>query len=222
MGLKRILEPELMETRRDALEYEAIDHEKANAEFADYLATELRFAGGRLLDLGTGPGDLPVAVCRRLKNARVTAVDLSPVMRALAAKKIARSGLSGRIRLLRADVKATKLPSGSFDLVICSNLVHHLPDPVLLFREIGRLCRPGGGFLIRDLRRPATLKALNALMLGAAGDTPRQLELLRNSLRAALRTAEAGFYAKKAGLENFTLRSVGNRHWQLERPVTER
>src|SRR5215472_13269344 len=51
----------------------------------------------RVLDLGTGSGNLAVAVARYLKQALVTAVDLSPDALAVAARNAARHGVSDRI-----------------------------------------------------------------------------------------------------------------------------
>ena len=215
---KRVLEPEIMDTAADAREYAAIDRASATAEFVRVLAEELDFRGGRLADLGAGPCDIPVEICRRIKGVKVTAVEMAPAMLKLASAKIARSGFSGRIRLLPADAKFTGLPAGSFDFVTCSNLIHHIADPVLIFREIARLLRPGGGVLVRDLRRPLSARELGARMADCSGDTPRQRELLRNSLRAALRAGEAAAYARRGGLDGFTLTADGDRHWQLRRP----
>ena len=221
MTLKRVLEPEIMDTQLDAREYAVIDRTGANAAFADILARELNFRGGELADLGSGACDLPVALCRRIKGARITAVEMSPAMLRMASRKIALHGFSSRIRLLRADAKATNLPGGSFDFVTCNNLVHHIARPGSIFREIARLCRPGGGFFIKDLSRPRTLAELNEQVGAcAATDTPRQRELLRSSLRAALRPEEIAVYAKRAGLTGFKLSAAGGRHWQLHRPVT--
>jgi len=222
MAFKRVLEPEIMDTDRDAREYGAIDRAEANAGFVRILADELDFRRGKLADLGAGPCAIPVAICRRLKNVRVTAVELAPAMLKLASKKIARCGFSGRIRLLPADAKDTGLPAGSFDFVTCNNLLHHIADPALLFREIARLLRPGGGVLVQDLRRPRSAGELDAQMANCAGDTPRQRELLRNSLCAALRMEEVAAYARRGGLKGFTLAAAGDRHWQLRRPVASK
>jgi ubiquinone/menaquinone biosynthesis C-methylase UbiE len=219
MPLARTLEPETMCSERDALQYESIDHAGANAAFVDSITIELGFKYGKLLDLGTGPGDIPVEICRRIEDAQVTAVEMSPVMMSLAAKKMERAGFSNRITLLQADAKATKLPDGSFDFVICNNLIHHIPEPGLIFREIARLCRPGGGVFLKDLRRPDTLAQLNALAGRRAESTLRQRELLVNSLHAALRAEEIEIYARQAGLTEFTLAEIMPRHWELRRPV---
>ncbi|OGS13261.1 MAG: hypothetical protein A2234_03210 [Elusimicrobia bacterium RIFOXYA2_FULL_58_8] len=220
MTLKRILEPEIMHSAEAALEYEAIDHTAANAAFAGLLAAVIGLKGGKLLDLGTGPCDLPIAICRRILGVKITAVELAPSMLKLASKRIARAGLAGRISLVKADAKATAFPSGAFDCVICNNLIHHIADPGLIFREIARLCRPGGGILLRDLRRPANRRRISAMVARCAGsDTPCQQELLRSSMHASLRVAEVRGYALRAGLADFALKADGERHWQLQRPV---
>ncbi|HBA61960.1 MAG TPA: class I SAM-dependent methyltransferase [Elusimicrobia bacterium] len=219
MALKRVLEPELMETDRDAREYGKIDHAAAEMEFVRVLSEELGFARGGLIDLGAGPCGIPVEICRRIKGARVTAVEMALPMLKLASGRIARSGFSGCIRLVRADAKATGLPPRSFDFAVCNNLAHHIADPRLLFREIARLLRPGGGVLIRDLRRPRTARELADRMGHCCGDTPRQRELLRGSLLAALLPEEAAAFARKAGLKGLSLRVEGDRHWELRRAV---
>jgi ubiquinone/menaquinone biosynthesis C-methylase UbiE len=208
-----------MAAEPDALEYESIDHTAANAAFADRLTAELGFRRGRLLDLGSGAGDILVEICRRAAEAEITAVELSPAMLELAAKKIGRAGFSDRVRLLRADAKATGLPAGSFDFVTCSNFIHHVPEPGAVFLEIARLCRTGGGIFLKDLRRPDTTAELNALAGHWAPATPRQRELLADSLHAALRVEEVRAYAEQAGLTGFMLDAAGARHWELRRPA---
>ncbi|PIU20129.1 MAG: SAM-dependent methyltransferase, partial [Elusimicrobia bacterium CG08_land_8_20_14_0_20_59_10] len=118
-----------------------------------------------------------------------------------------------------ADAKNTGLPCGSFDFAVCNNLVHHIAEPGLLFREIARLLRHGGGIFIRDLRRPRTARELAAHMANCSGDTPRQRELLRDSLLAALRPEEVAEFVKGAGLRGVVLAEAGDRHWELRRPA---
>lgn len=215
MPLARNVEPELMESEADALEYAAINRGAEVVLFFDFISGT---PGPRVIDLGSGPGELTAGLCRRLPGAAFTAVENSPAMFALAEKEYAAEGLSGRVRLLRADAKNTALPAGSFDWVISNNLAHHLADPAPLFAEIARLCAPGAGLFIRDLRRPETEGELEAIAAHCPSSTPRQRELLRASLRAALRTEEAEAFALAAGLSGFTAEAAGPRHWELRRP----
>src|SRR5687768_9199205 len=60
----RILEPEVMDTVEDALEYEAMDHSQANESFVERLL-HLGVSSGHALDIGTGPGHIPVLAAER-------------------------------------------------------------------------------------------------------------------------------------------------------------
>src|SRR5205814_2701858 len=75
----------------------------------------LRLAKGlarpRVLDIGTGSGNLAVAVARRQPNAEVTAVDLSPDALAIAQRNADNLGVARRIRFLQGDLFAP-IPAG--------------------------------------------------------------------------------------------------------------
>lgn len=217
MPLKRQQEPELMLSVPEAREYAAIDHSAQNRELALLAAGPLGFRGGSAADLGAGDGALAEELCRAVPAARVTAVELSPAMLALARRRFSAAGLSRRVSLAAADAKATGLPGGAFDLVVCSNLVHHISDPRRLFREAARLLRPGGGLLFLDLLRPAGEAALAAQLRRCAGDTPAQRSLLEASLRASLTLPEVRACLRGSGLRGAALSRWGGRHWLLRR-----
>ena len=80
--MERTLEPEVMDTAEEADGYDAMDHSEPNAAFVERLC-ELE-ASGRMLDIGTGPGHIPVLICERVPDARVVGIDLSKSMLALA------------------------------------------------------------------------------------------------------------------------------------------
>lgn len=48
----------------------------------------------------------------------------------------------------RGDATAIPVPDGSFDVVLCTELLEHVPDPVAIVRELGRILRPGGTLLL--------------------------------------------------------------------------
>jgi release factor glutamine methyltransferase len=82
----------------------------------------LRLAKGlaepRVLDIGTGSGNLAVAVAKNHKGARVTAVDLSPEALAVAQRNAARHGVADRVRFLSGDLFAP-VPTGErFDFIL--------------------------------------------------------------------------------------------------------
>ncbi|MCM2267704.1 MAG: class I SAM-dependent methyltransferase [Elusimicrobiales bacterium] len=218
MTLARKLENEVIDSGADALEYSSIDRARAGEGFAAALR-ELSCRGGNVLDLGGGAGDISAAVCRGIPLARVTVLDLSAEMLRLAAARARQEGLEARMTFLRADARSTGLPARSFDFIITNNFLHHLPDPFPAFLEIARLCRPGGGLLLRDLRRPDTLEQAQAHAGRSPDASPRQRQLLLDSLQAALRPEEAHACAMRAGLNGYTLGLAAPIHWELRRPA---
>jgi release factor glutamine methyltransferase len=80
------------------------------------LAKEM--AAPRVLDVGTGSGNLAVAVAKHHKGARVTAVDLSPEALAVAGANAARHGLGERIRFLEGDLFAPLAAGERFDFIL--------------------------------------------------------------------------------------------------------
>ena len=55
------------------------------------------------------------------------------------------------VRLHLVDAKQTRLAAG-YDVIFSNSLLHHLPDPLPMWREIRRLARPGTIVFVRDLR----------------------------------------------------------------------
>src|SRR5262245_6257774 len=78
---------------------------------------ELAFTGReRVLDMCTGTGDLAVAAVTGPAQARdVVGIDFSSEMLRYASRKVAASGLGGRIRLVRGDATRVPLPDESCD-----------------------------------------------------------------------------------------------------------
>lgn len=222
--LSRILEPEVMESPEEARAYNAMDHAEVNRLFTeDFLAVVERsgiVAAGeqplRVLDAGTGTARIPIEICRRKPAWHMTAVDLAESMLNLGRGNIAAAGLEQNITLQLADAKRLPFPSRGFDAVISNSLVHHLPEPAEMFRELVRLVRPGGVLYVRDLARPEDLSALHRLVELHAGKAEvRQRELFRDSLRAALTVAEVGLMLRGLRLPESWVSTTSDRHWTV-------
>lgn len=69
------------------------------------------------LDIGTGCGNIAVAVAREIPQCRVTAVDISPAALAVARENAVRHGVAERIRLVRGDMLAGA-PEGPFHAIL--------------------------------------------------------------------------------------------------------
>lgn len=112
-------------------------------------------ADGRALDVGTGTGDMAIALARRSPaSARITGVDFSEGMLAIAQEKIQRRGLSGRIELARGDGQGLSFPDGSFDIVTSAWVARNLSDIPGGFREMRRVTRPGGRVVCLEMSHP--------------------------------------------------------------------
>ncbi|HEY0195006.1 MAG TPA: class I SAM-dependent methyltransferase [Kofleriaceae bacterium] len=210
-----MLEPEVMDTEDDALEYDAIPNDDVNEAFTDELLGA-HAAPVHAVDLGTGPGHIPILLARRHGTVRITGLDLSSNMLKLARIRAARAGLSDRVQFLTADVKTTGLPPASYDLVFSNSTIHHIPEPLTLFREARRLFKGEGLIMFKDLLRPDNLDDVDRLVKQhAAGGTVYQRELFRSSLRASLTLREVRQLADDAGLRSATARQTSDRHWVL-------
>lgn len=214
--MERELEPEVMDDADEAREYDAMDHGAVNEAFVERLiALGVR---GRNLDLGTGPGQIPILLCQRRADVEVLGVDLAGSMLELARTRAARHPeLAARLRFERGDVSHLPCPDAHFDGVFSNTVLHHLPDPRSLLAEAARVLRPGGALLIRDLRRPETPeRAMKLVRLHAAEASAAQQELLRASLHAALTPDELRHAADAVGLAAAELRIDTDRHMSLE------
>jgi ubiquinone/menaquinone biosynthesis C-methylase UbiE len=226
--MERTLEPEVMDTAEEADGYDAMDHSEPNRAFVERLA-ELG-ARGRMLDLGTGPGHIPLLVCARIPGSTVVGVDLARHMLAHAERRRAASPYRDRVEFRLGDAQGLELEDASFDAVCSNTILHHIPDPRPFLTEAWRVLKPGGVLLIRDLFRPPTpRRALELVALYAAGETPYQQELFRASLHAALEPDELRAVAAEAGLDGVELTLDSDRHMSLQcrakpgrRPASER
>src|SRR5215212_7995095 len=140
--LARVLEPEVMDTEREAIDYDAMDHSTVNRVFVeDFLAA---WDGGvPILDVGTGTAQIPIELCRQSAVARVVAIDLAEEMLRVGRDNVNRAGFAERITLDLIDAKAMPYAAGSFRAVISNSIVHHIPEPLAVFREVKRVAAPG-------------------------------------------------------------------------------
>lgn len=160
LDLQRQPEPEVMNDADEVDSYASAAAQRYLDAIDNTLVEQvLGFGGGRgrLLDVGSGPGGILLKLCRRSPELRGVGVDRSPnmVRAALAAARDA--GLAARVSFLLADASRLPFLDESFDTVISNSVLHHLSDPGAVFNELGRLLKPGGCILVRDLRRPGRL-----------------------------------------------------------------
>ncbi len=79
--MDRILEPELMDDPAQVHAYAAADFSQENQGFVDRFREYFPdFSDGHVLDLGCGPGDIPIRFAQAFPSCRITAVDASEPM----------------------------------------------------------------------------------------------------------------------------------------------
>jgi SAM-dependent methyltransferase len=112
----------------------------------------------KVLEIGSGPGELALEIARRLPQAEVLGVDLADAMVARAAERARDAAVHLHVQFQIADAANLPLADGSFDIAVSTLSLHHWADPGAVFAELGRVLRPGGVALVYDLRPFAYLR----------------------------------------------------------------
>jgi ubiquinone/menaquinone biosynthesis C-methylase UbiE len=231
--LQRVPEPEVMDESAEVQAYTSAAAQtylaKIDRTFVDHLARLIEPAAkgvpvrGLALDIGCGPGQIPIMMAQRWPGLRVTGIDAAPHMIAEARKAAAHAGVAIAFQVFRlSNGPGGRLPfdNASFDLVTCNSVLHHLGDPVLVLNEIARVAKAQGAVLVRDLRRPSALAfPLHVRWFGRkyAGEMRRLYEA---SVRAAYTARELGALLAQSNLNDGRARVFRHRltHIGIERP----
>jgi len=214
--MQRVLEPEIMADGEQTLAYARADFSTSNQWFVDHLVERGASTLRNAVDLGCGPGDVMLRLARACPDIHVTAVDGSPTMIALARRAIAEAGLEARVGAIEGYIPGLALPERSFEAVLSKDLLHHLPDPAVLWQEAVRLGRRGAPVCVMDLIRPASQDAARDIVEAvAANEHPLLKADFYNSLCAAFTLEEAAAQVRRAGLD-LTVTQVSARHMVIE------
>jgi SAM-dependent methyltransferase len=167
----------------------------SRSEFAQRLDAAIA-PDARIVEIGCGTGQMSLflARCERL----VVGADLTRASLLLAADAARRFGIDG-VSFVETDLTQPALRPGAFDVVYCSGVLHHTPDPRASFARIARLARPGGmivlGLYNAVARLPLRIRRVVARLTGErwipfdpilrdrAGEPERRAAWLRDQYR---------------------------------------
>ncbi len=180
----------------------------AVASLLDTVAALAKAGPVRVIDIGTGTGQLALGALARWPDVSIIAVDASAGMRVMADANAARQlDRRARARFRSAVAFADDLPfdDGSFDLALSSFVFQLVPNRARALREARRVLRPGGTLAyvswLQDDRafEPDVVfdDVLDDLGIGAREDDGRSGDLLSVE-RAAGELRRAGFAGAQA------------------------
>ncbi len=212
--MDRTLEPELMDDPEQALVYARADFEQENQGFVDRFREYFpEFVAGHILDLGCGPGDIPVRFAQALPSCRITGVDASEPMVRLAEEAVREAGLSNRITF-RCERFQDLAGVSTVDAAISNSLLHHVPNPLQFWHKLRLAVKPGSPVLVMDLFRPDSAEEAKAIVDRYASGAP---DILRrdfyNSLLAAFTEDEIGSQLAQMNLTRLLIDVIDDRHW---------
>ena len=171
--------------------------------------------GMATLDIGTGPGTIPLNLKRSHPDIHFIGIDISQGM--IRAAKGYASKAAIPLALSVGDGESLPFGSGKIDGVISLFAMHHMDHPDRLLLEIDRVLKPGGPLLIIDFRRdmPAWLfKTINTLWQAAflisAGRSG-----FADSVRSAWRPDEIESILKQTGIDRFKVHTNRMELWVM-------
>lgn len=135
--------------------HEGHDSHAANKRFYKVTGRSTRFVGDWLtanckdkvvLDYCCGDGDNAIGMARLHHAARAVGIDISDISIENARRRASGAGLAARTEFFVGDAEKTPFPDATFDIVLCSGVLHHL-DVNVAFPELARILKPGGKIL---------------------------------------------------------------------------
>lgn len=148
-----------------------------------WLAAQLHWPlGARVLEVGCGPGWFWEAAGPRLPTSlQITLTDLSEGMVAAASQRVAAARSGWRVGAWQADAADLPFADESFDIVVASHMLYHVPTPEQAIGEIARVLTPGGVAVVAT-NGLAHLKAIGDLEAQVWPHAPQSHDALRFGL----------------------------------------
>ena len=128
----------------------------------EYISRSIDIASSTAIDVGCGGGILTESLAKA--GGSITGIDMGEAALTVARLHALESGLNINYLLCTAEQAAEEL-SGKFDLVVCMELLEHVPDPASVIRACAHLAKPGAALYFSTINRNP--KAWMLAVLGA-------------------------------------------------------
>ena len=123
------------------------------SQVADEIVSELK--SGTILDLGTGPGYLPIEIVKRAPAIKVDGIDLTRAFITIAQENSIRAGFADKLHFGVMDAAKLRAEDNFYDMVFSSGMIHALTSKRVakIVKECYRVLKPGGKLWIFDPAR---------------------------------------------------------------------
>lgn len=149
--------------------------------------------GMTIADLGCGPGFFTAPLASLVGSKGVVyAVDSnSTMLKHLRANISESDSYRKRIKIIRADVSRTRIPSGSVDVALFARLLHDIGDKRAFLKEVRRICKPDARVVDLDWKK---IRMKHGPPYGICLSKPQTTRIITRSGFRLDRTFDAGRY----------------------------
>jgi ubiquinone/menaquinone biosynthesis C-methylase UbiE len=141
---------------------------------------------GLLVDVGCGPGYLLALLAFSYPHLNIIGVDIAEEMLQEASGNLDPLGFGERVKFRQGDAKQLPFEDNTVDFVVSTLSLHHWLDPKQALLEIHRILKPGGQFLIFDLRRDGRRFVYWIIGFATAFVVPAPMRRIKEPLGSAL------------------------------------
>ena len=137
---------------------------------------------GRLIDLGCGSGNLIVQIAESFPDLDLIGIDISSEILELAQKRAIRNKLDNQLVFKKGNAENLPFSDNSVDFVISTLSLHHRVNPINVFKEMNRVLKPNGTFLLFDFRRNSRKFFYGLLKFATKVVVPKALKKINEPL----------------------------------------
>ena len=128
-------------------------HRSRRARIEATLRRVAGHGGGRALEIGPGSGVYLPLLCELFQSVMASDVEEAFLVQA---REISKE--HPNLEAVADDITASRLPDDHFDVILCSEVVEHIPDSAAALRTMRRLLKPGGTLVLSTPQRHSPLE----------------------------------------------------------------